>query len=149
MRFVQKVCTFKLAFVGTLIVLISCLVSFICYSSQSLPLCFMCAILWGTSQTFLQTNIGVMISKIYPSQVVEGFSTYRVFFTIGVVSMLLVSIVLSPFSSYIFLTLILIITIVIIRVSLTLKNLHLELGDVGGNQLGTELINYKVKEDIS
>lgn len=96
--------------------------SFVCYFQKSFPLSFVCAALWGASETFLQTNTGGMISKIFPGKV-EAFSVYRVFFAIGVVSVLLLGIALSNVDGYIYLSIILIFQTIITAVSINLKDL--------------------------
>lgn len=78
--------------------------------------------MWGSSETFLQTNTGGLISKIFPGQV-EAFSVYRVFFSIGVVSVLLLGIALSNVPGYIFLTIVLVMQTFITAVSINLKDL--------------------------
>lgn len=78
--------------------------------------------MWGSSETFLQTNTGGLISKIFPDQV-EAFSVYRVFFSIGVVSVLLLGIALSNTPGYIFLTIVLVMQTFITAVSINLKDL--------------------------
>ena len=125
MRFAEKFCMFKLAVVGTLIVEVAGFTSFICYFTTSYPLCFVCAALWGCAENFLQTNTGAMISKIFPGKV-EAFSVYRVFFSIGVVSVLILNIALSDTPKYIFLTIILVMQTIITGVSINLKDLKPE-----------------------
>ena len=63
-----------------------------------------------------------MISKIFPGKV-EAFSVYRVFFSIGVVSVLILNIALSDTPKYIFLTIILVMQTIITGVSINLKDL--------------------------
>jgi len=98
--------------------------SFICYFQKSFALSFVCAALWGSAETFLQTNTGGLISKIFPGKV-EAFSVYRVFFAIGVVSVLLLGIILSNVDGYIFLTIILVLQTIITAVSINLKDLDI------------------------
>ncbi len=77
------------------------------------------------SETFLQTNTGAMISKVFPGKV-EAFSVYRVFFSIGVVSVLLCGIALSEAPRYIFLGIIILMQTIITGVSINLKDLKSE-----------------------
>lgn len=78
--------------------------------------------MWGSAETFLQTNTGGLISKIFPGKV-EAFSVYRVFFSIGVVSVLLLGITLSNAPGYIFLTIVLVMQTIITGVAINLKDL--------------------------
>jgi hypothetical protein len=36
---------------------------------KSYPVCFVCAAFWGMAETFLQTNNGALIGKIFPNKV--------------------------------------------------------------------------------
>ena len=78
--------------------------------------------MWGTAETFLQTNTGALISKVFPGKV-EAFSVYRVFFSIGVVSVMLTGIALSDAPRYIFLGIIIVLQTIITGVSINLSNL--------------------------
>lgn len=121
-RIGDKFCKFKLAIVGTLIVEVAAFTSFICFFTNSYVLCFFCAYLWGTSENFLQTNTNALVSTIFPGRV-EGYSVYRVFFSVGVVVVLLINILLSSTPSYYFLTIILAIQTITTGISLNLGDL--------------------------
>lgn len=122
-RFAEKFNTFKLATFGTLIVEIAGFVSFVCYYTKSYPLCFVASFLWGSSETFLQTNTGGLIAKVFPGKV-EGFSVYRIFFSCGVVFVLIINIALSDCDPYIFLTIILVLQTLVTAISLNLRYLE-------------------------
>ena len=122
-RFAEKFNAFKLATLGTLMVELAGFVSFVCYYLNSYPLCFFVAFLWGSSETFLQTNTGALIAKVFPGRV-EGFSVYRIFFAIGVVAVLLINILLSNSDPYIFLTIILVLQTIVTAISLNLRYLE-------------------------
>lgn len=122
-RFSEKFNTFKLATIGTLMVELAGFVSFVCYYLKSYPLCFLASFLWGSSETFLQTNTGGLISKVFPGKV-EGFSVYRIFFACGVVFVLIINIALSSYDPYIFLTIILVLQTLVSVVSLNLRYLE-------------------------
>lgn len=122
-RFSEKFNTFKLATIGTLMVEMAGFVSFVCYYLKSYPLCFLASFLWGASETFLQTNTGGLIAKVFPGKV-EGFSVYRIFFAIGVVFVLIINIALSSYDPYIFLTIVLVLQTLVSVVSLNLRFLE-------------------------
>lgn len=126
-RFAEKFCKFKLAIIGTLIVEVAAFTSFICYEMKSFPLSFACAFLWGSAENLLQTNTGGLIAKIFPGKV-EAFSVFRIFFSIGVVTVLLCGIALSNAPGYIFLTIILVLQTIITGVSINLKDLDTSVG---------------------
>lgn len=63
-----------------------------------------------------------MISKLFPGKV-EAFSVYRVFFAIGVVSVLILNIALSSTPKYIFLTIIFVMQTIITGLSINLRDL--------------------------
>ena len=69
MRFVENLCTFRLAVVASLIIWMAGFISLICYLTESLALCFVCSAVWGGSETFIQTVIGVLVSKIFNGKV--------------------------------------------------------------------------------
>jgi MFS family permease len=121
-RFAEKFNVFKQATMGTLLVEAAGFVSFMCYYTKSYPLSFLASFLWGCSETFLQTNTGGLIAKVFPGRV-EGFSVYRIFFSIGVVSVLLINIALSDQDPYIFLTIILALQTLVTAISLNLRYL--------------------------
>lgn len=121
-RMGDRFCKFKLAIVGTLLVEVASFTSLICYFTNSFPLCFVCAYMWGMSENFLQTNTNALVAKIFPGKV-EGFSVYRIFFCIGVVSVLLLGILLSSAPNYIFLTIVIVMQTIMTGVSLNLKEL--------------------------
>jgi len=98
-------------------------VSFVCYFLESFPLCFVASFLWGSSETFIQTNTGALISKIFPGRV-ESFSVFRIIFGLGVVFTILLSIALKEEPSYIFLTLVMVAQVLITGVSFNLSNLN-------------------------
>ncbi len=121
-RFAEKFCKFKLAIVGTFLVELATFASLICYFLKSYPVCFVCAALWGISETFLKTNNDALISKIFPNKV-EAFSVYRIFFSIGAVAVFVLGIALSQAPGYIYLIIIIVIKVIISILSLNLKDL--------------------------
>jgi MFS family permease len=121
-RFGEKFCKFKLATFGTLIAEVAGIFSLVCYFKKSFPLSFVCAALWGCSEAFLQSNTGGIIGKVFPGKV-EGFSVYRIFFSIGVVSVLLLGVSLSHVDDYISLIVIVIFQAIFTGVSSNLRNL--------------------------
>lgn len=68
-RFGERFCKFKLAVSGTVIVELAGFLSLLCFFLESYPLCFIIAILWGGSDTFIQTNMGAIISALFPGKV--------------------------------------------------------------------------------
>lgn len=78
--------------------------------------------LWGSAETFLQTNNGSLIGQIFPGKV-EGFSVYRIFFSIGSVTGFLLGIALSGTPGYIFLSIVAAIQVIITGISINLKDL--------------------------
>lgn len=68
-RFAERFCKFKLAIVGTLLIEMAVFVTFVSYFTKSFPLCFVASFWWGVAETFLQTNTGGLISKIFPGKV--------------------------------------------------------------------------------
>lgn len=74
------------------------------------------------AETFLQTNNGGLISKIFPGKV-EAFSVYRIFFAAGAVSVFLLNIALSSAPDYIFLIIVVVLQTIITGVSINLKDL--------------------------
>jgi hypothetical protein len=67
--FGERFCKFKLAVSGTVIIELAGVLSILCYFFASYPLCFVISVLWGGSDTFLQTNLGAIISALFPGQV--------------------------------------------------------------------------------
>lgn len=108
--------------IGTLFVEVAGIVSLICYFIKSFPLCFICAFLWGCSENFTQTNVNAVVGFLFPGKI-EAFSVFRIFFALGVCSILLLNIALSSLDEYIFLSIILAIQTIMTGVSINLKDL--------------------------
>lgn len=83
---------------------------------------FVCSFFWGVSENFLQTNTSALVSKIFPGKV-EAFSAFRVFFSLGVVLILLLNVALSEVTGYIFVSIVLGLQVLITGVSMNLKDL--------------------------
>jgi MFS family permease len=118
-RFAEKYDKFKLAVTGTLMVEIAGFVSLLCYFLDSYGLCFAVSFLWGSAETFLQTNTGALIGKIFPGKV-ESFSVYRILFAVGVVLTITLNILLKDVPPWIFLTFVMTVQIITNRISLNL-----------------------------
>jgi MFS family permease len=101
-RFGEYFCKFKLAVTGTVIIELAGVISLLCYFFRSYPLCFVIAALWGGSDTFLQTNLGAIISSLFPGQV-ESFSVYRIFFAAGTVTTIVLNLALDSVDYWVFL----------------------------------------------
>ena len=119
-RFSEKYNKYSLAVIGTLIVEVAGVVSLVCFFTKSYVLCFFCAFLWGSSETFLQTNTNALIGILFPNQI-EAYSAYRLLFAIGVSMTLLLGIVLSNAPNYIFLSIILALQVFVTFISLHLR----------------------------
>jgi len=83
-------------------------------------LCFAVAFLWGSAETFLQTNTGALIGKLFPGKV-EAFSAYRIIFALGVVSTIVLNIALKSAPAWIFLTIVMSVQVITNKVSTTLS----------------------------
>lgn len=92
-RFFEPFCKFKLAIIGTVVVELAAFISMLCFFLEKYGLCFAVSILWGISETFLQTNTGALIGKIFPGKV-EAFSVFRVVFAFGTVTTIVLNIAL-------------------------------------------------------
>jgi MFS family permease len=79
--------------------------SLLCYFFKSYPLCFVIAVLWGSSDTFLQTNLGAVVSALFPGQV-ESFSVFRIVFALGVVTTTVLNLVLDGVDYWVFLVIV-------------------------------------------
>ena len=113
---------FKMAVIGTLLVEVAGYVSLLCFFLESYGLCFAVAVLWGCSESFLQTNINALIGELFPGKV-EANSLYRSMFAMGVVFTILLNIVLRDLPAWVFLTVIMAVQVLMTRVSLNLNAL--------------------------
>jgi MFS family permease len=101
----EKFCKFKLAVIGTLWVEVAGFVSLLCYFLELYPLCFAVAFLWGSAETFLQTNTGALIGIVFPGKV-EAFSVYRIIFAIGTTITIILNIAMKEIPPWVFLTIV-------------------------------------------
>ena len=85
--------------------------SLLCYYLEAYGLCFAVSALWGISETYLQTNTGALIGKIFPGRV-EAFSVFRIIFAFGVVTTIVLNIALDSLPGWVFLTVILVIQMI-------------------------------------
>ena len=108
--FSERFNAFKLPVICILIVETALFVSFCCYFTQSLALCFVSAFLWGVSYIFSVSNVGGLTSKIFPEKV-EAYSVNRLIFNFGTFFFLLINILMSYSSQSLFLGLLVIIQI--------------------------------------
>lgn len=121
-KFGESFCKFKLAITGTVIVELAGIISLLNFFLESYPLCFVIAMLWGGSDTFLQTNLGAIISALFPGQV-ESFSVYRIFFALGTVTTIVLNLALQSVVSWVFLVILLGITLFYTLVSINVMEL--------------------------
>lgn len=70
-RFGDRFNKYRLASFGTLLVEASAVISLVTYYTEQYWLCFICAVLWGCSETFFQSNTGALISREYKGKL-EG-----------------------------------------------------------------------------
>ena len=119
----ERFCKFKEAIFGTLMVEIAGFVSLLCYFLKSYPLCFAVAFLWGSSETFLQTNIGALTGLIFPGKV-EAFSVYRVIFALGTTVTIVLNVLLRNQPAWVFLTIVMTLQVFISIVSIQLRDLQ-------------------------
>ena len=122
-RWVKSLDQFEMAVVGTLLVEVAGYTSLLCFFLESYGLCFAVAVLWGCSESFLQTNINALIGDLFPGKV-EANSVYRSMFAAGVVFTILLNILLRELPAWVFLTVIMAVQVIITRVSLSLRNLR-------------------------
>jgi hypothetical protein len=91
-------------------------------------MCFAVSVFWGISESFLQTNLGALIGKVFPGQV-ESYSVYRIIFSLGVTLTIILNIALKGKPLWIFLTLVMMVQVLISRVSIELSKHKLAAGD--------------------
>lgn len=127
-RFAEPYCKFKLAVTGTLIVEVAGFLSLLCFFLKSYGMCFAVSVFWGISESFLQTNLGALIGKVFPGQV-ESYSVYRIIFSLGVTLTIILNIALKGKPLWIFLTLVMMVQVLISRVSIELSKHKLAAGD--------------------
>ena len=108
----------------------------LCYFLEYYGLCFAVAILWGASETYLQTNTGSLVGLVFPNKV-EAFSVFRVVFACGVVTTIVLNIALQSFDGWVFLTVIIVIQLLTIGISTQIMDLKAE----------TVALNEKKEED--
>ena len=70
----------------------------------------------------MQTNVAGITAEVFPGKV-EGFSLYRIFYAIGTVFVLLITITLSYWDGYIFLIIMIVLQTVTTAISLNLRYL--------------------------
>jgi hypothetical protein len=121
-KFGENFCKFKLAITGTVIVELAGIISLLNFFLESYALCFPIAMLWGGSDTFLQTNMGAIISALFPGQV-ESFSVYRIFFALGTVTTIVLNLALDSVVAWVFLIIVLAITLFYTLVSINVMEL--------------------------
>ena len=125
-RWFEKFCKFKLAIIGTAIVELAGFVSMLCFFLERYGLCFAVSILWGISETFLQTNTGALIGKVFPGKV-EAFSVFRVVFAFGTVTTIVLNLILESLDGWVFLSVVL--AIQIFTTCLSTQIMDLRTGD--------------------
>lgn len=103
-------------------------VSLLCFFLKSYPLCFAVSFLWGSSETFLQTNTGALIGIVFPGKV-ESFSVYRIIFAVGTVTTIILNITLKSAPAWIFLTIVMTVQVLTSGLSTTLIDLKKNLKD--------------------
>lgn len=64
-RFGDRFNKYRLASFGTLLVEASAVISLVTFYTKQYWMCFICAVLWGCSETFFQSNTGALISLEY------------------------------------------------------------------------------------
>ena len=107
-QFSERFNAFKLPVVGTSIVSSATFFSLTCYLTHFLPLCYISAFLWGSSFNFTQSNIGALISKVFPGKV-EAYSVFSIVNSFGSFAILWLEVILS--SDLIFLLIIAVIQV--------------------------------------
>lgn len=122
-KYSQNFSKLNLASIGTLLVEIAGIFSFICYLTKSYKLCFLAAIIWGVCDIFMQTNTAVIVSILFKDKV-EGFALNRIFYCIGVTLFLLMNLLLNGVDISIFLIIFIIIQTIGTSVSINLKYLN-------------------------
>ena len=100
-------------------------VSLLCYYLEAYGLCFAVSALWGIAETFLQTNTGALIGKVFPGKV-EAFSVFRIVFAFGVVTTIILNIALDSLPGWVFLTLIIVIQMVTTGIATQIMDLKKE-----------------------
>ena len=100
-------------------------VSLLCYFLGNYPLCFAVSFLWGSSETFLQTNTGALIGKVFPGRV-ESYSVFRIVFALGVVITIFLNIALKDSPPWVFLTIVMAIQVFTSQISSGLIDLKEE-----------------------
>lgn len=121
-RIGEKFCKFKLAVIGTLWVEIAGFVSLLCYFLKIYPLCFVVAFLWGSAETFLQTNTGALIGIVFPGKV-EGFSAYRIIFAVGTTTTIILNIALKQTPPWVFLVIVMMVQVIASGISTQIRDL--------------------------
>lgn len=105
---------------GMILVEVGGILSLICYLTKSYEFCFVCGIIWGVSDIFMQTNTAVIVSIIFKDKV-EGFAVNRIFYCIGVTIFLIMNLLMSEVDISIFLIIFIIIQTIGTNVSMNLK----------------------------
>lgn len=78
--------------------------------------------LWGGSDTFLQTNLGAIISALFPGKV-ESFSVFRVFFALGTTTTIILNLALKDVDGWVFLVIVMAIQMFYSLVSINVMEL--------------------------
>jgi hypothetical protein len=97
----------------------------LCYFLELYGLCFAVSVLWGISETFLQTNTGALIGLVFPGKV-EAFSVFRVVFAFGTVTTIVLNIFLAPLAGWVFLAVVFLIQILTVGISTQIMDLRAE-----------------------
>ena len=92
---------------------------------ESYGLCFVVSILWGISETYLQTNTGALIGKVFPGKV-EAFSVVRVVFAFGTVTTILLNIAFQSLPGWVFLAVVSFFQIITVGISTQIMDLKKE-----------------------
>jgi len=97
----------------------------LCYFLEYYGLCFAVAVLWGASETYLQTNTGSLVGLVFPNKV-EAFSVFRVIFACGVVTTIVLNIALQSLPGWVFLSVVIVIQLLTIGISTQIMDLKAE-----------------------
>lgn len=78
--------------------------------------------MWGISETFLQTNTGSLVGKIFPGKV-EAFSVFRIVFAFGTVTTIVLNIALDSLPGWVYVTVIIVIQLITTGISTQIMDL--------------------------
>ena len=110
-RFGERLCKFRAAASITLYVEVAGFISLLCFFLREYWLCFVVAFLWGSAETFIQTNTGALIGIVFPGKV-EAFSVYRIVFAFGTTTTIVLNIALESVEPWVFLTIVMMVQVI-------------------------------------